>query len=1306
MLIEETQNEAQLRSGLSVTRYYTVAGEDVWASVDWVERTASINDGTGGKVFEQHNVEAPATWSQLAINVVASKYFRGQLGTPEREHSVKQLIGRVVKQTMTWGRAGNYFASEADAAAFQDELTYLLLHQHMAFNSPVWFNLGWPGRKQASSACFINEVDDTMESILDLYKTQGNLFKSGAGSGANLSRLRSSKEPLAAGGVSSGPVSFMRGWDASAGSIKSGGATRRAALLWCLDVQHPDILEFIECKADAEKRAHALIDAGFPADFAARNSVYESVGYQNANNSIRVTDDFMRAVIADDDWDLKAVINNTVIETVKARDVLMAAAKAAWVCGDPGIQYDSTINAWHTVPQSGPIRGSNPCSEFMHLDSTACNLASLNLMKFVTADGAFCTDAFEHACRTTITAQEIFVGFADYPTEKIEQNSHDFRPLGLGYANLGAVLMSLGLAYDSDAGRAFAGAVTALMTGAAYAQSVNIAKNCGGPFAGYAINAQDTLRVLDQHRGALSGVVPIKQNENIVTAAQKVWDETLVAAIKYGVRNAQVSTCAPTGTIAFMMDCGTTGVEPDIALVKYKRLVGGGSLKLVNQTVPVALKNLQYTATEIANILQYIEDNGTIEGAPYVDDKHLSIFDCAFKADKGQRSIGPMGHVKMVSAVQPFYSGSISKCLVGDTVVFTDKGPRRLSSFYQAEQAPDSFRPLQDLNVWTRKGTEAVDAFYYNGKQQTVEVKFGSGYTITGTPDHKVLVAGGTELVWKRLADLAETDWVALKLGSNKWGTDPLIENFVPPEMYGSQHKDVTFPNKMTPELAGWLGQLTADGHTNKNNYVVGMTKNCDASRELFEKRAAALFRLPFRSKADMRNGVKQTTVGSKALLAFLDHIGFDKKRVPDCIMHSSKESVFSYISGFYQDGYVTASLSISQKHLGIIQDLQMLWANAGVRSYINDNIVDGVVYPVLHISSEDREKAAGLLHFTETHKIERAASVSDNDINVFPFPGIRERLKAAASAQGATQKHRNIFDKRTHNLRVWTVEMAMFELGVEVDRELFSYVYLPVRSVREGPITEVFDLSVPGSHSYVANGIVSHNTCNVPETFTPEDIFDIYVQAWRLGLKSIAVYRDGCKRSQPLSTTKQKEGAASATAVATTTTQHIRRRLPDERASITHKFTVSGFEGYLTVGLYEDGTPGELFVRMSKEGSTVSGLMDAIATSISIALQHGVALSTLVDKFSRTRFEPAGFTGNPDIPMTTSVIDYIFRWLALKFISPASPVMAGPTRVEHAPVSQTTSSDAPPCLTCGSITVRAGACYACPQCGTTTGCG
>jgi ribonucleoside-diphosphate reductase alpha chain len=955
-------SEIPSKRGIAVKRLCTKPGVHPFEEIQWELRTACIQNDKGQVIFEQRNVEVPKDWTQTATNIVASKYFHGKLAVPERESSVRQLISRVADTIAQWGAEDGYFRSEEDARNFHDELTHLLVRQKASFNSPVWFNCGlWhkyhrssPGggwywdpatggvqketeayRHPQCSACFINSVQDNLDSILSLAKVEGMLFKWGSGTGTNLSPLRSSVESLSGGGVASGPLSFMKGYDAFAGVIKSGGKTRRAAKMVILNIDHPDVEAFIECKAKEERKAWTLVDAGY--DSTLDGEAYSSIFFQNANNSVRVTDEFMQAVVEDKDWATHRIITGEVAQVCRARDLMKKIAEAAWQCGDPGMQFHTTVNKWHTSKATAPINASNPCSEYMFLDDSACNLASLNLMKFLTPDGKFDVEAFRHAVDILITAQEILVDNASYPTEKIAQNSHDFRPLGLGYANLGALLMANGLPYDSDAGRDYAAAITALMHGEAYLQSSRIAAELE-PCAGFPVNRDSFLGVISMHRQALQHINARHVPENLWEAAKKTWDDCLANGMKYGYRNAQVTVLAPTGTIGFMMDCDTTGIEPDLALVKYKKLVGGGLIKIVNNMVPTALLKLGYTDQEASEIVNYIDQQGTIEGAPHVKPEHLPVFDCSLRPVNGKRSIHYMGHIRMMAAVQPFLSGAISK-------------------------------------------------------------------------------------------------------------------------------------------------------------------------------------------------------------------------------------------------------------------------------------------------------------------------------------------------------------------------------------------------------------------------------TVNMPEEATAEEIANVYTEGWRLGLKAIAIYRDGSKRVQPLNTSDARpKGPASGDrelgadkreapvpSPAAESPRPFRHKLPDERPGFTHKFAVGQHEGYLTVGLYENGQPGEIFITMAKEGSTVSGLMDSFATAVSLALQYGVPLKVLCDKFSHTRFEPSGWTHHPEIRYAKSVMDYIFRWLAWKFLprdaqprEDASVQSLNGTEAEKASelasrftratgeapqagfnfsmsqgglVGVNQSDDAPSCADCGAIMVRNGACYKCLNCGSTSGC-
>jgi ribonucleoside-diphosphate reductase alpha chain len=984
--------------GLSFRRFFTKPGISPYDEIEWEKRTAQITDAKGNVIFEQKDVEVPKDWSITATNIVASKYLHGTVGTPERETGVRQLVSRVAETISDWGLAQGYFRTPEDGATFHDELAHLLLRQYAAFNSPVWFNVGcdriepnsdgqnwhWNPqtqqvefgvtgyRKPQCSACFINSVKDSLDSILTLAKTEGMLFKWGSGTGSNLSPLRSSTENLSGGGTASGPLSFMKGFDAFAGVIKSGGKTRRAAKMVILNSDHPDIEEFILCKSKEEAKAWALIEKGYDGS-SPDSDAYSSIFFQNANNSVRVTDEFMYAVLRDAEFSTRAVKDGRPMKTYKAKELLRMISDATWHCGDPGMQFDTTINRWHTSKNTARINASNPCSEYMFLDDSACNLASLNLLKFA-PNGTFDVEAYRHAVDILITAQEIIVDNAGYPTEMIMRNSHDYRPLGLGYANLGALLMACGLPYDSDAGRDYAACVTAIMCGEAYLQSSRIAELAqplapateatqkglaetnlgmkrmdegagvaprnpaempGAACPGWYINREPFLDVIRMHRASVNNIDKTSVPSSLYEASKACWDEALAQGEKFGYRNSQVTVLAPTGTIGFFMDCDTTGIEPDLALVKYKKLVGGGMIKIVNNTVPTALFKLGYDHDQADAIVSYIDATGTIEGAPHIKEEHLAVFDCSFRPAKGTRSIHYLGHLRMMAATQPFISGAISK-------------------------------------------------------------------------------------------------------------------------------------------------------------------------------------------------------------------------------------------------------------------------------------------------------------------------------------------------------------------------------------------------------------------------------TVNLPESASVEEIMEAYLQAWKLGLKAVAIYRDGCKKSQPLSAAGTKTADASLPSAPSAVEQDlnsppraVRHRLPEERMSVTHKFNVGGHEGYITVGLYPDGSPGEIFIKMAKEGSTVSGLMDSFALAVSIAIQHGVPLKLLCEKFAHTRFEPSGWTNNPDIGFAKSIMDYIFRWLQVRFLtgqqqllfenlrpklsgvsSPAAEFgdrsgstapaghrpetrdpRSGSVHVADALSSIVDLGDAPSCHYCGSIMVRNGSCYKCMSCGSTSGC-
>ena len=1355
------------RKGLRLERYFTHEGVHPYDEIDW-ELSDAVIPGEGGNVFEQKGVEVPKFWSATATNVVASKYFRGKLTSPEREWSVKQMVDRVVDRITKWGIEGGYFATENDAQIFNHELKYLMVHQHASFNSPVWFNIGVEGVPQQASACFILSVDDDMHSILDWFKNEGVIFKGGSGSGINVSRIRSSKEQLSGGGYASGPVSFMRGADSVAGSIKSGGTTRRAAKMVVLDSDHPDIHDFIWCKAKEEKKAWALGEMGY--DMSLNGEAWQSIQFQNANNSVRATDDFMKSALAGESWNLTARTDGEVLDTVNARALLREIAEATWQCGDPGMQFDTTINDWHTNPVSGRINGSNPCAEYMSIDDSACNLASLNLMRFLHADGEFDVARFARAVDVVFTAQEILVGFSDYPTPAITANAKSHRQLGLGYANLGALLMHRGLAYDSSEGRAYAASITALMTGEAYAQSARMA-GAVGPYEAYPKNKSGHDRVMDKHRAAAYRIIADLVPPTLLSAARQSWDDAVSLGKIHGYRNAQASVLAPTGTISFMMDCDTTGVEPDIALVKYKRLVGGGMLKLVNGTVPAALRRLGYTETEGSAITAYIEQRGTIEGAPSLKDEHLAVFDCAFKPQNGQRTISHMGHIKMMGAVQPFISGAISKCVTADTLLSTADGLVRIGSLRSGER-PDSFRPM-DLGMVSLDGMRATDAFYYGGEQQVIEVRLRSGHRVTGTANHRLLV-GDTEgdLAWRRLDELRPGDHVATQYGEDVWASHPAsLEGFRPSSAHGSQ-KSVRIPSAMTDDLAFFLGAYAAEGHVTRSNWTIHIS---NANEEVIA-RLAALSQDIFDVSAHVIRQPDRcpcVELSSKTLVELFEHLGCgdraSRKRIPDAVLRSPRSIVVTFLEGLSLDSYMPSELpkwAICLDSPRLLDDLQAVLTNLGI---VHSRITK---YDAKYDKSFDEVYAHGrhaqvfvrMLAFPEAHKRARAAEIAAADIGdgtADLVPGIRgrdlyEMLPKGRGGQsgrgtGVARRFSYLKDTRTSLVSRASLEQVATVPGIELPQSLRVVLernlhFSPVVRVQAAGLQEVFDVSVPVTHAFVGNGIVNHNTVNLPETATVDDVAEAYLEAWKHGVKAIAVYRDGSKKVQPLSVNADASNTKTAAPSIVTIEKIVevnrpqRRRLADTRESLTHKFSIEGHEGYITVGKFEDGTPGELFVTMAKEGSTLSGMMDAFATSISLLFQYGVPLSHLVEKFGHMRFEPSGWTGNPEIGMAKSIVDYVFRWLGHRFLTADEKAYLGLTRTteiadvaaqqellatsvaiapppitENFTIAQGSSPvrgmrlnstpDAPPCPRCGWLTVRNGTCHKCENCGETTGC-
>jgi adenosylcobalamin-dependent ribonucleoside-diphosphate reductase len=1344
---------AENRLGIGIRRYFTEEGKHPYDQVKWERRDSRISDfRTGAVAFEQLGVEVPATWSMNATNILAQKYFRGTLGTPERETSLRQVIDRVVDSITAWGIKDGYFIDAEEAAAFSDELKHLIVEQKAAFNSPVWFNIGVKGVPQQASACFILAVEDSMKSILNWYVEEGTIFKGGSGSGVNLSRIRASKELLEGGGTASGPVSFMRGADASAGTIKSGGKTRRAAKMVILDSDHPDIQEFIWCKAKEERKARVLAQAGFDMDLDGADS--HSIQYQNANNSVRVTDGFMRAVLDDADWDLTARTDGAVIETVKARDLFRQIAQAAWECADPGLQYDTTINKWHTAPNTGRITASNPCSEYVHLDNSSCNLASLNLLRFLDEGGTFDVSGYKHACEVVFTAQEILVGNADYPTEKIGDTTRKFRQLGLGYANLGALLMSEGVPYDSEQGRAWAGALTALMTGAAYETSAKIASRMG-PFAGFHENAEPMVNVLRMHREAVAGIDEELVPTDMLSAAQEAWDSAVELAEQFGVRNAQATVLAPTGTISFLMDCDTTGIEPDLGLVKTKKLVGGGTMSIVNQTVPRALRKLGYDAKQVGEIVAHIDEHKTIVGAPHLSSEHLPVFACSM----GDNVIYYLGHVKMMAAAQPFISGAISKCVVGDTIVTTENGLVRIGTLYEGE-APDSFRD-ETMLVASLGGAQKTNAFYYGGERPVRRVVLRSGQTVTGTPNHRVLVAGATGLEWRRLDEIEVGEAVATKYGADMWSPVPAgLRGFAQQGGPDSQ-EIVSIPEEMTEDLAFFLGAYAAKGCTLRSAWAVRITNSLDSVLESIAATAERVFGVTAKIERP-QDRPASVVISCKTVVELLECLGCGEEasamRIPQAVLASPRPMVLAFLRGLSLGADVSVpdhEWSLRAASPALLDDVQAVLTNLGIvhSRVAKVDSTNGRTGEEVCATGTSAQALIREVPFLEPEKSVRAQQLSEVVFadGVAPIPG---------------------------------AEMPSWVSQVLEDDLQFS----AVTEVGDAGLREVFDISVPSTQAFLGNGIVNHNTVNMPEQVTVEEVEQLHIDAWRMGLKAIAIYRDNCKVAQPLSMTK-KEGAvvginaeaASEQLLAeleTLTARHSakeselvariadleaalqhshvngpaatsRTRLPRRRRSNTFAFRVADCKGYVTVGEYEDGRPGEVFMKVSKQGSTLSGVMDAFSISVSLGLQHGVPLSTFVQKYTNMRFEPAGITDDQELRLASSLVDYIFRRLALDYLSfderlelgvlstnertqPTLPGLEdleaqdadkadreryGPggdagSRTAQAspappamPAVSMESRDAPFCYACGNVMQRAGSCYACPSCGATSGC-
>jgi ribonucleoside-diphosphate reductase alpha chain len=1117
--------------------------------------------------------------------------------------------------------------------------------------------------------CFILAVDDTMDSILEWYKEEGLIFKGGSGAGVNLSRIRSSRELLSSGGTASGPVSFMRGADASAGTIKSGGATRRAAKMVVLDVDHPDVMEFIETKAREEEKVRVLRDAGFDMDLGGKDIA--SVQYQNANNSIRVSDEFMRAVEKDGSFDLVARLTGETIETVDAKDLFRKMAKAAWECADPGIQYDGTINDWHTCPETGRITASNPCSEYVHLDNSSCNLASINLLKFVDEKGAFDVKRFQRITELVITAMDISICFADFPTEKIAVTTRAYRQLGIGYANLGALLMATGHAYDSEGGRAIAAAITTLMTGTSYRRSAELAAVVG-PYDGYERNASAHKRVMRKHAEACGQTKTFGgMDQEIHAAAQTAWKECLTLGETNGYRNGQASLLAPTGTIGLMMDCDTTGIEPDLALVKFKKLVGGGSMQIVNQTVPRALKSLGYQPEQVEAITEYIAEHGHVVDAPGLRQEHYEVFDCAM----GERAISPMGHVRMMAAAQPGLSGAISKCVVADTLVTSSEGLIRIGALHQGE-AQDTFRQ-ERLVISSLDGDRKTDAFYYGGVRPVRRAVLRSGHSVTGTLPHRLLTAGRGGLEWRSLGEIEPGDHVAIQYGAELWASVPAsLQGIAVSPAYGCQ-KSVELPTEMSEELAFLLGAYAAEGHTTRSDWTITITNSVPGVLERVRQAWQELFGLQARITRQPGR-CPGVAVTSKTVVEFMAALGCgtnsSDQRIPDVVLRSPREMVLSFLQGLALDAYVTTATApkwaICLDSPALLDDLQAVTTNLGVLTgrVVKHNKEYDKDYTEVYAAGTQGQLMASLVPFLEPDKAARAAEYLSMDFRqgtADVVPGVTGRelydlIPLRTQGQGREPSWRRDFtfllDSRSQHVSRTTLERVSTLPGVRLPEWLRQVIegnlhFSPVASVADDGEAEVFDLSVPQTHAFVANGIVNHNTVNMPESATVEDVEKIYYEGWRLGLKALAIYRDNCKVGQPLSDARKKPGKA-AKAEPAHEVRPVRRRLPRKRPAMVTRFSVAGAEGYMTASTYPDDGVGEVFLKLGKQGSTLAGVMDAFSMAISISLQYGVPLEKWVEKFTNMRFEPAGVTDDPDIRIASSVMDYVFRRLALDHLS------------------------------------------------------
>jgi adenosylcobalamin-dependent ribonucleoside-diphosphate reductase len=1238
----------------------------------------SITEPDGTVIFEKEQVEVPEGWSDRAATIAASKYFSHD------EDSVLTLVGRIVRQIKLWGQEQGYFDREEEALKFAARLEGILLNQRAAFNSPVWFNCGADTGSNQMSACFVLPVEDTMDSILQHTVTAGNIFKGGSGVGINISKLRSKGEVLSGKGSASGPISFMRGWDAFAGVIKSGGKMRRAAVLICMDADHPDIMGFIECKSHEEDKAKMLIAAGIP-----EKEAYATVDFQNANHSVRVTDSFMEAVENDDEWTLhnrggmKWKGQGSIKDSRKAKEIFRKIAETAWKCGDPGLQFHDRTNLDNPVPSLGTIRSTNPCAEFCSVEQGACNLASLNLVKYwdpETGGGTFDSALFCDDIRVLVTAMDILIEAADYPTPEVREMTLKTRPLGLGFTNLAALLILMGKPYNSEEGREQATYIAELMTRQAYTYSIMLAEKLGA-FPAYKENEETCKEIALRLAGGLPYLRPEK------------WDEQFPGGFP-GFRNSQLTLLAPTGTVSFLMDCDTTGIEPLYALKATKRLAGGGTVDVTPACVETAALSTS------------------------ADD---SLFQTA-------NEISAMGHILMMSACQKHLNGAISKCVSLHSLISTSKGLIPLGEISNNREK-DSFAPVKEMSVLTQNGIKPIKSFYYNGYVDGKTVTTQHGYSITGSCNHRVAcLTASHELEWKQLGDLTKDDIIAIQLESSivDAAKQRRVHSVLNQERFSSTKrniKKIVLPESISKDLAFWLGCVQAYGHVNKNG--VGLTqayKNakvldrwCSITEKLFGQRPTITLDPRTVSDEEDKDVVLQGQLNSRILVEWMSYIGFSKSRISPLVLRSGKLIKKAFLEGCTLDGFIAADQGPvclkTDKDLIVIKQLQIIAAEVGIPTYWNKSLNTERQQNYYNLFVEkDGEGTLRNFRFPEEHKekklADRVSSLPTATYDSYAF--CQERLPVSREfAQIAASLTKRFYRAPAlYNIFQWiSTEAKKGSCTLGAINKVYSVldkfpkvfeskiVFSRVRQICNIKV-ETADIEVEDEHNYIANGFVSHNTVNLPADATVEDIEEIYMTAWKEGLKSIAVYRDGSKELQPLTAEKPVEEPEEETWTA------YRRKLTRPTPSITQSFDIGGLEGYFTIGMYEDGSPGELFIRTKKMGSTMEGILDAFATAVSLALQYGVPIETFISKYSGSKFEPAGITGDEDIPMVTSVMDYIFRWIRLTFVDEEDDDL------DDAPVTpKRFTFDGPPCPICGSVTHRSGTCYLCPNCGGTTGC-